>query len=81
MAEVVDVEMEMGYFKNELSFVAHISDECIIGWDTMKMFQMVLDVGRSMVSVNENVLPGCFKYVIREEVLIYPVESVRMVEL
>ena len=26
----------MGYFKEESSFVANISDECIIGLDTMR---------------------------------------------
>ena len=65
MAEVVDdVEIEMGGIskKNQV-FVAHISDECIIGLDTMKMFKMVLDVGKGMVGVNGEVLPGCFKYV------------------
>ena len=44
-------------------FVANISDECIIGLDTMKLFKMVLDVGKGMVGVNGKVLPGCFKYV------------------
>ena len=46
MAEVVDdVEIEMGGIsKKNRVFVAKISDECIIGLDTMKMFKMVLDV-------------------------------------
>ena len=43
--------------------MANISDECIIGLDTMRMFKMLLDVGNSMVGVNGKVLPGCFKYV------------------
>ena len=38
--------------------MANISDECIIGLDTMKMFKMVLDVGKGMVGVK--VLPGYF---------------------
>ena len=40
MAEVVDdVEIEMvGTSKKNRVFVANISDECIIGLDTMKMF-------------------------------------------
>ena len=65
MAEVVDdVEIEMGWgFQRNRAFVANISDECIIVLDTMKMFTMVLDVGKGMVGVNGKVLPGCFKYV------------------
>ena len=42
--------------------MTNISDECIIGLDTMKMFEMVLDVGKGMVGVNGKVLPGCFNY-------------------
>ena len=61
--------------------MANISDECIIGLDTMKMFKMVLDVGKGMVGVNGKVLPGCFKYVGGAEVPRYPVETVRRVEL
>ena len=40
MAEVVDdVEIEMGCIsKKNRDFMANISDECIIGLDTMKMF-------------------------------------------
>ena len=53
-------------------FVANISDECIIGLDTMRMFKMILDVGKGMVGVNGKVLPGCFKYVGGAEVLLYP---------
>ena len=60
--------------------MAKISDECIIGLDTMKMFKMVLDVGKGMVGVNGKVLPGCFKYVGGAEVPLYPVETVRRVE-
>ena len=50
MAEVVDnVEIEMGGIsKKNLVCVANISDECIIGLDTMIMFKMVLDVGNGM---------------------------------
>ena len=54
MAEVIDdVEIEMGGIskKNQV-FVANISNECIIGLDTMRMFKMVLDVGKGMVGVN-----------------------------
>ena len=29
--------------------MANISDECIIGLDTMRMFKMILDVGKGMV--------------------------------
>ena len=61
--------------------MAHISDECIIGLDTMRLFKMVLDVGKSMVDVNGKVLPGCFKYVGEAEVPLFPVEIVRRVEL
>ena len=41
MAEVVDeVEIEMGGIsKKNRVFVADISDECIIGLDTMRMFK------------------------------------------
>ena len=62
MAEVVDeVEIEMGGIsKKNRVFVANISDECIIGLDTMRMFKMILDVGKGMVGVNGKVLPGCF---------------------
>ena len=58
-----------------------ISDECIIGLDTMKMFKMVLDIGKGMVGVNGKMLPGCFKYVGGAEVPLYPVETDRRVEL
>ena len=61
--------------------MANISDECIIGLDTMRMFKMILDVGKGMVGVNGKVLPGCFKYVGGAEVPLYPVETVRKVEL
>ena len=61
--------------------MANISDECIIGLDTRRMFKMVLDVGKGMVGVNGKVLPGCFKYVGGAEVPHYPVETVRRVEL
>ena len=61
--------------------MANISDECIIGLDTMRMFKMILDVGKGMVGVNGKVLPGCFKYVGGAEVPLYPVETVRRVEL
>ena len=61
--------------------MANISDECIIGLDTMKMFKMFLDVGKGIVGVNGKVLPGCFKYVGGAEVLLYPVETVCRVEL
>ena len=40
-----------------------------------------LDVGKGMVGVNGKVLPGCFKYVGWVEVPLYPVETVRRVEL
>ena len=40
--------------------MVHISDECIIGLDTMNMFWMVLDVGKGMVGVNGEVMPGYF---------------------
>ena len=56
--------------------MANISDECIIVLDTMKMFKMVLDVGKGMVGVNVKVLPGCFKHVGWAEVPLYPVETV-----
>ena len=45
------------------------------------MFKMVLDVGKGMMGVNGKVLPGCFKYVGGEEMTLYPVETVRRVEL
>ena len=61
--------------------MANISDECIIGLDTMRMFKMILDVGKGMVGVNGKVLPGCFKYVGVAEVPLYPVATVRRVEL
>ena len=61
--------------------MANISDECIIGLDTMRMFKMILDVGKGMVGVNGKVLPGCFKYVGGAEVPLYPVETVSRVEL
>ena len=61
--------------------MAHISDECIIGRDTMKMFKMVLDVGKGMVGVNGKVLSGCFKYVGGAEVPLYQVETVRRMEV
>ena len=61
--------------------MANISDECIIGLDTMRMFKMILDVGKGMVGINGKVLPGCFKYVGGAEVPLYPVETVRRVEL
>ena len=67
-----------GISKKNRVFVANISDECIIGLDTMRMFKMILDVGKGMVGVNGKVLPGCFKYVGGAEV---PVETVRRVEL
>ena len=57
--------------------MANISDECIIGLDTMRMFKMVLDVGKGMVGVNGKVLPGYFEYVGGAEVPLYPVETVR----
>ena len=59
-------------------FVAHISDECIIGLDTRKMF---LDVGHGMVGENGKVLPWCFKYVGGAVVPLYLVETVRIVKL
>ena len=51
MAEVVDdVEIKMGGIsKKNRVFVANISDEYIIGLDTMKIFNMVLEVGKGMV--------------------------------
>ena len=70
-----------GISKKNQVFVANISDECTIGLDTMGMFKMVLDVGKGMVGVNGKVLPGCFKYVGGVEVPLYPVETVRRVEL
>ena len=83
MSEVVDeVEIEMGGIsKKNRVFVADISDECIIGLDTMRMFKMILDVGKGMVGENGKVLPWCFKYVGGAEVPLYPVETVRRVEL
>ena len=79
MAEVVDhVEIEMGGIsKKNRVFLANISDECVIGLDTMRMFKMILDVGKCMVGVNGKMLPGCFKYVGGAEVPLYPVETVR----
>ena len=65
-----------GISKKNRVCVANISDECIIGLDTMRMFKMILDVGKGMVGANEKVLPGCFKYVGGAEV-----ETVRRVEL
>ena len=47
----------------------------------MTMFKMVLDVEKGMVGVNGKVLSGCFKYVRGTEVPLYPVETVRRVEL
>ena len=61
--------------------MANISDECIIGLDTMRMFKLILDVGKGMVGINGKVLPGCFKYVGWAEVPLYQVETVRRVEL
>ena len=55
--------------------MANISDECIIGLDTMRMFKMVLDVGKGMVGVNGKVLTGRFKYVGGAEVPLYPVKQ------
>ena len=53
MAVVDEVEIEMGGIsKKNRVFVANISDECIIGLDTMRMFKMILDVGKGMVGVN-----------------------------
>ena len=79
MAEVFDdVEIELGGIsKKNIVFVGNISDECIIGLDTMRMFKIVLDVGKGMVGVNGKVLPECFKYVGGAEVPLYPVETVR----
>ena len=45
--------------------MVNISDECIIGLDTMKMFKMILDVGKGMVGVNGKVLPGCFPVTVK----------------
>ena len=59
--------------------MANISDECIIGLDTMKMFKMVLDVRKGMVGINLKVLPGCFKDMGGAEVPLYPVEMERRV--
>ena len=53
----------MGISKKNRVFGANISEECIIGLDTMKMFKMVLDVGKAMGGVIGKVLPGWFKYV------------------
>ena len=61
--------------------MANVSDECIIGLDTMKLFKMVLNVGKGTVGVNGKVLIGCFKYVGGAEVPVYQVETVRIVEL
>ena len=61
--------------------MANISEECIIGFDKMKMFKMVLDVGKGMLEVNGKVLTWCFKYVGGAEVPLYLVETVRRVEL
>ena len=61
--------------------MANISDECIIGLDIMKMFKMVLNVGKGMVGVNGKVLPECFKYVGGAGIPLYQVETVRRVEL
>ena len=47
----------------------------------MRMFKMILDVGKGMVGVNGKVLPRCFKYVGGAEVSLYPVETGRIVEL
>ena len=56
-------------------------NECIIGLATMKMFKMVLDVGKGIVEVNGRVLSRCFKYVGGAEVPLYPVKTVRRLEL
>ena len=82
MAEVVDdVEIEMvGISKKNQVFVASISDECIIGLDTMRMFKMVLDVGTGSGSKWESAA-RVFKYVGGTEVLLYSVETGRSVEL
>ena len=61
--------------------MAHISDECIIALDTIKMFQIVLDVEKVMVGVNGKVLLLCLKYVRGVEVPLYPVEMVCRVKL
>ena len=50
-----------GISKKNRVFVANISDECIIGLETIKM---VMDVGTCIVGVNWNVLIWCFKYVV-----------------
>ena len=47
----------------------------------MKIVKMVLDVGKGMVGVNGKVPPGCCKYVGGAEVPLYPVKTVRRVEL
>ena len=61
--------------------MANISDECIIGLNTMQMYKMILDGGKGMVGVNGKVLSGCFKYVRGAELQIYPVEPVHRVEM
>ena len=46
-------KLEMGGIsKKNRVFVANISDECIIGLDTMRMLKMILDVGKGVVGVN-----------------------------
>ena len=58
--EVVDdVEIKMGGIsKKNRVFVANISDECIIGLDTMRMFKIIMDVGKGMVGINGKCCPG-----------------------
>ena len=44
--------------KKNRVFVANISDECIIGLDTMQMLKVVLDVGKGMLVANGKVCQG-----------------------
>ena len=65
MADVVE-KFRLGiggtYYTNRV-FIADISDECIFGLDSMKLFKMVIDLDKGIVGVNGKVLPGRLKYV------------------
>ena len=83
MADVVE-EFRIGIggtYCNNRIFVADISDECILGLDSMKLFKMIIDLDKGIMEVNGKVLPGRLKYVGGEEVPLYPATSVREVVL
>ena len=83
MADVIE-EFRIGIggtYCNNRVFIADISDECILGLDTMKLFKMVIDLDKGIVGVNGKVLPGRLKYVGGEEIPLYPARSVGEVRL